>query len=664
MVINKKLTPYNFNDSNRGADQIDFIVIHYVGALGGAEANCNYYASKYIGASAHFFVGFSGEIWQCVEESDTAWHCGASSYKHPTCRNSNSIGIELCVRKKNTGSLGATDKDWYFEDATVKAAVELTKYLMKKYNIPAENVIRHYDVTGKICPNPYVYNTTSHTWSEFKNLISDGSSPSVPSSGGSTGIYKTGLYKVNVSELNIRKGASTNYDVCGKITDKGTYTITEIQNTSWGKLKSGAGWINVSTSYCSYVGAASDTGSSGDGQTSSSESEFVKKVGELAKKDMEKSGILASVTTAQAILESGYGSTELAKNANNLFGMKCSLSGNTWAGSTWDGTSKYTKETKEQKSDGTEYTVTADFRKYTSIEDSVNDHSAYLNGAMNGTKLRYNGLKGEKDYKKAIQIIKDGGYATDVSYVDKICSIIERWNLTQYDSSNASSSTDTTIKYRVRKTWADESSQKGAFNVLANAQACADANPGYYVFDTTGKAIYPTNSSNGLVAKSGYITSKVNGLNIHSTPEWGNQNVCDTINNDGKYYTVVGEITVDDGKMYKLKSGVYVTSHEKYVNFTTEPPTSTVKTLGYTTGEYVLSTTMKVRTGPSTSYRQKAKSELTADGKKHANANGCLLAGTHVTALEISQNSSEAWMRGPSGWICIQNSDGVYARKV
>ena len=52
---------------------------------------------------------------------------------------------------------------------------------------------------------------------------------------------------------------------------------------------------------------------------------------------------------------------------------------------------------------------------------------------MNGNKLRYAGLKGEKDYKKAIQIIKDGGYATDTKYVTKICGIIERWNLTQFD---------------------------------------------------------------------------------------------------------------------------------------------------------------------------------------------------------------------------------------
>lgn len=167
--INKLISGYNFNTGD--ISRIKYIVIHYVGALGGAEANCQYYAGGNRNASAHYFIDFDGAIWQSVEDKNIAWHCGANSYKHAECRNANSIGIELCVRKKNTASLGATDKDWYFEDATVEAAVELTRYLMDKYGVPASNVIRHYDVTGKICPNPYVYNTTAHTWDEFKELI-------------------------------------------------------------------------------------------------------------------------------------------------------------------------------------------------------------------------------------------------------------------------------------------------------------------------------------------------------------------------------------------------------------------------------------------------------------------------------------------------------------
>ena len=169
MQINKLLTPYTL--TKRGdVGRIKYIVIHYVGATGGAEANCRYYAGQYVGASAHYYVDFDGSIWQSVEDGDIAWHCGAKSYVHPECRNSNSIGVELCVR--NSGSNAADSRDWYFEDATVQAAIRLTRELMAKYNVPADHVIRHYDVTGKICPNPFVYNHTVHTWDAFKAALS------------------------------------------------------------------------------------------------------------------------------------------------------------------------------------------------------------------------------------------------------------------------------------------------------------------------------------------------------------------------------------------------------------------------------------------------------------------------------------------------------------
>lgn len=168
-----------------------------------------------------------------------------------------------------------------------------------------------------------------------------------------------------------------------------------------------------------------------------SEADVIAKVGPLFTADQKKSGILASVSLAQFILESGYGKSELAQNANNCFGMKKSLSGNTWSGSTWDGKSIYTKQTSEEYVAGTHTTITADFRKYPCVEDSIADHSAYLLGAKNGSKLRYDGLKGCTDYKKAVQIIKDGGYATSSTYVQKLCDIIQRWGLTKYDVATA-----------------------------------------------------------------------------------------------------------------------------------------------------------------------------------------------------------------------------------
>ena len=74
--------------------------------------------------------------------------------------------------------------------------------------------------------------------------------------------------------------------------------------------------------------------------------------------------------------------------------MKTSLSGNSWSGSSWDGKSVYTKKTQEQNADGSYVTITADFRKYACVEDSIADHAAYLLGAMNGSRKRYEGLAG------------------------------------------------------------------------------------------------------------------------------------------------------------------------------------------------------------------------------------------------------------------------------
>ncbi|MCI8709066.1 MAG: hypothetical protein HFG98_05925 [Dorea sp.] len=119
--------------------------------------------------------------------------------------------------------------------------------------------------------------------------------------------------------------------------------------------------------------------------------DIIKKVGALFTEDQKGSGILASVSLAQFILESDYGRSELAQAANNCFGMKRSLSGNTWPGSAWDGKSVYKKPTKEHVN-GKYVTVTAEFRKYPDIAKSIADHSAYLLGAMNGKKKRYAGL--------------------------------------------------------------------------------------------------------------------------------------------------------------------------------------------------------------------------------------------------------------------------------
>lgn len=67
--------------------------------------------------------------------------------------------------------MNATDRDWYFEDATVESAAWLTAHLMEELNVDIDHVIRHYDVNAKICPNPFVYDNGKTTWAGFKNKV-------------------------------------------------------------------------------------------------------------------------------------------------------------------------------------------------------------------------------------------------------------------------------------------------------------------------------------------------------------------------------------------------------------------------------------------------------------------------------------------------------------
>ena len=160
--------PCNARNCQKGrALPVSFLVYHYVGATGGAKANARYFHNTAgTGASAHYFVGHESEdaaVWQSVAEEDTAWHCGRTDgrYKHPKCRNANSIGIEMCCHLDASGN-------WYIDEATLAAAAELGRDIMARHNIPIENVVRHYDVTGKLCPRPLI---DESLWAAFKSRL-------------------------------------------------------------------------------------------------------------------------------------------------------------------------------------------------------------------------------------------------------------------------------------------------------------------------------------------------------------------------------------------------------------------------------------------------------------------------------------------------------------
>lgn len=143
--------------------KILYIVLHFTANNGDtALGNCKYFRNnKNLQASAHYFVD-EKEIWQAVRDEDTAYHCGANKYKHNECRNANSIGIEMCSREDSNGK-------YYIKEETIQNAIALCKELMAKYNIPVSRVIRHYDVTGKACPEPFVRQPAQ--WERFKSLL-------------------------------------------------------------------------------------------------------------------------------------------------------------------------------------------------------------------------------------------------------------------------------------------------------------------------------------------------------------------------------------------------------------------------------------------------------------------------------------------------------------
>lgn len=153
-----KLKKYLANKKNYGGKRktssIKYIVLHYTGNDGDHdESNAKYFKNNIVKASANYFVD-DDSVTQSVPDDCIAWSVGGSKYSnckstgggkyYGKCTNSNSISIELCDAIKN-GKVYPSEK-------TISNAIELTKTLMKKYNIPASRVIRHFDVTGKSCP--------------------------------------------------------------------------------------------------------------------------------------------------------------------------------------------------------------------------------------------------------------------------------------------------------------------------------------------------------------------------------------------------------------------------------------------------------------------------------------------------------------------------------
>lgn len=166
---------------------IAYIVIHYTAGStsrpGAAKNNAVMFADPSYGASADFIVDDSTIVQYNPDiKNRYCWHCGDNKNPYSMggkfygkCTNANSIGIEICCTNPNWKDTElANTKAWSFTSAVINKAVELTKYLMQIYDIPAERVIRHYDVSGKLCPGIIGWNEDSGNvteWQHFKERI-------------------------------------------------------------------------------------------------------------------------------------------------------------------------------------------------------------------------------------------------------------------------------------------------------------------------------------------------------------------------------------------------------------------------------------------------------------------------------------------------------------
>lgn len=214
--------------SKRSTSVIKYLVYHYTANDGDTdEANAKYFHNNVVKASAHRFVD-DDSVTISVPDNYVAYHCGGglqgskghTYYK--ICTNTNSIGIEMCDTIKN-GKHEVSAK-------TRANAIALGKEIVKKYGIKKENVIRHFDVTGKNCPAYFVKDESA--WIKFRDEIFETNKE-----------FKTYHIEVTANRLNVRDGAGTNYKVLRTV-KKGQKWLIRDEKNGWGKIR--IGWIKLS----------------------------------------------------------------------------------------------------------------------------------------------------------------------------------------------------------------------------------------------------------------------------------------------------------------------------------------------------------------------------------------------------------------------------------
>ncbi|GEO65088.1 glucosaminidase domain-containing protein [Companilactobacillus nantensis] len=198
-------------------------------------------------------------------------------------------------------------------------------------------------------------------------------------------------------------------------------TVAEIANIS-APTPVKAEALSVSNLLNQNAAAATPVTSTGVG-----DQQFIDYIGNSARKLAANNDLYASVMIAQAMVESGWGTSGLASAPNyNLFGIKGDYKG-----------ASVNMGTQEDDGTGSLYSISSDFRKYPSYKESLEDYVSLLRGGTSGNSQMYAGAwkSNTSSYKDATKYLT-GRYATDTTYADKLNSVIDKYNLTQFDSAD------------------------------------------------------------------------------------------------------------------------------------------------------------------------------------------------------------------------------------
>ena len=252
LVSYKKISPHKTSPRNH---KIDTITIHCMAGNLSVETCGNVFQTRQ--ASSNYGIGSDGRIALYVDEKDRSWATSSSS------NDNRAVTIEVA-------NDGGADTGWHVSGKAMKSLIELITDICKRNDIKELkwstnksdrvnhkngcNMTVHRDYAAKSCPGDYLYGKHSYIASEVNKKLKHTTTNTSPitsateSKPATTTTNKEFKVKVTVDALNIRKEPSADSKKVGCITNKGTYTITKTSG-SWGYLKSGAGWINISNKY-------------------------------------------------------------------------------------------------------------------------------------------------------------------------------------------------------------------------------------------------------------------------------------------------------------------------------------------------------------------------------------------------------------------------------